>query len=109
MGRGFELLAELGRLQDEGNHDPAQIQAIISNNVKMIRGQIVNMDMQGDIHRFLVNAAQNARDQIVRMQFSWYQFEEIPRDIVGRTYRNLRHVDIRQNGEFMLCLQLIKR
>jgi hypothetical protein len=35
------------------------------------------------------------------LQFSWYQFECFPREVVGRTYGNLRHVDIRQNGECM--------
>lgn len=98
MASAFELIAEIGRVQDE--EPETDIRAMLKE-VQVVGGLIVNMDIQGDFRQYVVNASQEARDQVARLQFSWYQFEEVPRDIVGQTYRNLRHVDIRQNGEFV--------
>lgn len=47
---------------------------------------------------FIQHASQESRDQITRLQFSWYDFQSFPRDIVGQAFANLQHVDIRQNG-----------
>ena len=49
---------------------------------------------------FMENATQESRDQINRLQFSWYQFPSFPREVVGRTFRNVQHLDIRQNGMY---------
>ena len=54
------------------------------------------------------NARPEARDAITRMQFSWYQFDAVPREILGRAYPNLCHLDIRQNGE-IICLLIYPR
>jgi hypothetical protein len=103
MGHAFKLIAELGRIHDEGGDLDTRA---MFNGVQIVDGQIVNLDMQGDFRDFVKNASQRARDQVARMQFSWYQFEELPREVVGRTYRNLRHVDIRQNGE-LSCIHIL--
>jgi Leucine-rich repeat (LRR) protein len=96
MTRAFELIAEIGRVQDE---EPETDIRSMLKEVQVVGGLIVNMDMQGDFRQYVINALQRARDQVARIQFSWYQFEELPRGVVGSTYPNLRHVDIRQNGE----------
>ena len=49
---------------------------------------------------FVEHSTPEARSQITRLQFSSYQFEELPREVVVRAYENLQHVDIRQNGRF---------
>jgi len=56
---------------------------------------------------YLSNASQQARNQITRIQFSWYQFTEFPREIMGRTYINLQHLDIRQNATLTCITSLI--
>lgn len=101
MKNAFELIAEIGRVQDE---EPERDIRSMLKEVQVVGGLIVNMDMQGDFRQYVMNALQRARDQVVRIQFSWYQFEELPRVVVGSTYPNLRHVDIRQNGEIMQLL-----
>lgn len=99
MASAFELIVEIGRIQDE--EPETDIRAMLKE-VQVEGGLIVNMDMQGDFKQYVAHASQQARDQVSRIQFSWYQFEKLPRDVVGRAYRNLRHVDIRQNGEFVM-------
>jgi len=102
MGRAFELIAELGR-----SHDAAEDREGPGNNghddnshgMQLAQGRITNIDLHGDIKKYYINASLRARNQIARIQFNWYQFEEFPREVVGRTYRGLRHVDIRQNCE----------
>ncbi len=47
---------------------------------------------------YMQNSSQESRDQITRLQFSWYDFQSFPTEIVGRAFTNLQHVDIRQNG-----------
>ncbi|KAL7517305.1 hypothetical protein ACHAWX_002239 [Stephanocyclus meneghinianus] len=109
MGRAFEMIAELGR-----SHDAAEDQDGLGNNghddnrvgVLLAQGQITNIDLQGDIKKYCMNASLRARNQIARIQFNWYQFEEFPGEIVGRTYRGLRHVDIRQNSS-LTCIESI--
>jgi len=109
MGRAFELIAELGR-----SHDDAEDQEGPGDNghddnshgVQLVQGRITNIDLQGDIKKYYINASLRARNQIARIQFNWYQFEEFPREVVGRTYRGLRHVDIRQNSS-LTCIESI--
>jgi len=55
---------------------------------------------------FMQHASQESRDQITRLQFSWYDFQSFPRDIVGQAFANLQHVDIRQNAN-LNCIESI--
>ena len=96
MERAFQLIAEIGRVYSEGGSVYAQA---MLNNSQTINEQYADMDtLDDDVQQYFVNASQRARDRIARIQFNWYQFEEMPRSVVGLTYRNLQHVDIRQNG-----------
>jgi hypothetical protein len=56
---------------------------------------------------YMSNASLEARNQITRIQFSWYQFREFPREALGRTYANLQHLDIRQNASLTCIDSLI--
>ena len=96
MERAFQLIAEIGRVYSEGGSVYAQA---MLNNSQTINEQYADMDtLDDDVQQYFVNASQRARDRIARIQFNWYQFEEMPKSVVGLTYRNLQHVDIRQNG-----------
>ncbi|KAL3785107.1 hypothetical protein HJC23_006156 [Cyclotella cryptica] len=108
MGRAFELIAELGRTHDatDNQDDPGNIRVDNGRGVRLVQGKITNIDLQGDVQRYYINASQRARNQIARIQFNWYQFEEFPREVVGRTYGALRHVDIRQNSS-LTCIESI--
>jgi Leucine-rich repeat (LRR) protein len=55
------------------------------------------------------NARPEARVAITRMQFSWYQFDAVPREILGRAYPNLCHLDIRQNASLTCIDSLVSQ
>mmetsp|Transcript_24455 Transcript_24455/g.42831 ORF Transcript_24455/g.42831 Transcript_24455/m.42831 type:complete len:485 (+) Transcript_24455:165-1619(+) len=61
------------------------------------------------IPEYMSNASLEARNQVIRIQFSWYQFAEFPRDVLGRTYPNLQHLDIRQNASLTCIDSLISQ
>ena len=111
MGRAFEIISEGGDLlfARENNGTAASGgQAQESQQEDEVAASQHNNGVPALIPEYMSNASLEARNQIIRIQFSWYQFAEFPREVLGRTYPNLQHLDIRQNGElFSRCFFLI--
>lgn len=50
---------------------------------------------------YVERAQVETRNRITRIQFCWYQFSEFPPRLVD-VYVNIQHVDIRQNGKYIV-------
>ena len=116
MGRAFEMIFEGG----------AVLFARDNNGTAAVGGQVQESQQEDEaaasqhnnntynnngvpaLPEYMSNASLEARNQVIRIQFSWYQFAELPREVLGRTYPNLQHLDIRQNGQqFSRCFFFI--
>jgi hypothetical protein len=49
---------------------------------------------------YMERSTPESRSRITRIQFCWYQFEQLPRLV--NAFVNLQHIDIRQNGKLLL-------
>ena len=69
--------------------------------LRLILDEDNDFQIEGDnssLPSYCKNALPEARGLITRVQFSGYQFTSFP-EVFGRTYFNLAHLDVRQNGE----------
>ena len=97
MGRAFEIISEGGDLlfarENNGTAAAAGGQAQKAqreDEAAASQNQIDNNNgVPALIPEYMSNASLEARNQIIRIQFSWYQFAEFPREVLGRAYPNL--------------------
>ncbi|KAL7538417.1 hypothetical protein ACHAXR_009314 [Thalassiosira sp. AJA248-18] len=111
MGMAFEMITE-GQLNRISGEDGArndieagemqQDEALHQNNAD------IAPPAQG-APAYMSNASLEARNQINRLQFSWYQFTEFPREVLGMAYSNLQHLDMRQNASLTCIDSLISQ
>jgi len=90
MESAFEMIIE-GQLTNPRNNDGSDENADNANNNNVLAPV--------PAPAYMSNASIEARNQITRIQFSWYQFADFLREVLGRRYANLQHLDIRQNGQ----------
>lgn len=105
MGEAFEMIFQ-GQLLSQQQHVNRRTESTVNNDNEHPALQQDGEQQQSDQASqqniiapvYMSNGTLESRNQVTRIQFSWYQFEEFPRDILGRCYSNLQHLDIRQNG-----------
>ena len=51
---------------------------------------------------YMERSTPESRSRITRIQFCWYQFEELPMRSMTNAFVNLQHIDIRQNGKLVV-------
>lgn len=51
---------------------------------------------------YMERSTPESRSRITRIQFCWYQFQELPARGLMNAFVNLQHIDIRQNGKLLL-------
>mmetsp|Transcript_1728 Transcript_1728/g.3692 ORF Transcript_1728/g.3692 Transcript_1728/m.3692 type:complete len:458 (-) Transcript_1728:90-1463(-) len=120
MGRAFEMIlqGQLGQQHQlnirrlDGTSNTRDQDALAAGQDANSSEQLEEQELQQDnsvAPVLMSNATLEARNQIIRIQFSWYQFAEFPREALGRTYSNLQHVDVRQNASLTCIDSLISQ